>query len=89
MLFLMPVIDLTLSLSLQLQIKMRIDGVVMAKLDVMSGCGFGFLVGACVGVASDSGFETLELGVEEVDSVGWVGCSTCPCVAASEGMRIH
>ena len=61
----------------------------MNKLDVMGGCGFGFLIGTGIGVASDSGFETLELGIEEVYSVGWIGCSACSCVAASEGMRIH
>ena len=41
----------------------------MNKLDVMGGCGFGFLIGTGIRVASDSGFETLELGIEEVYSV--------------------
>ena len=61
----------------------------MTKLNVMGGCGFRFLIGTCIGVTSDSGFETLELGVEEVNSVGWIGCPACSCVAASERMCIH
>ena len=61
----------------------------MTKLNVMGGCGFRFLIGTCIGVTSDSSFETLELGVEKVNSVGWIGCLACSCVAASERMRIH